>query len=189
MTTFTYTKRSNAQRALKAYGEFAILQADRLIQEEDGKFYFDDDVVKTKTAHVIGDYVLCPHCKAHLDNGVGHHGQEVNGKRVEHAHYEWACLACGGEFGPSISRPRKVNNAKVTKETKYTIDKVREQRNGVKRPSAGTLCGKVWAALDDNPGLRAKDLPALADANGWNRTNVSCEFYNWRKFHGIKGRQ
>ena len=71
----------------------------------------------------------------------------------------------------------------------YKIEKEREERNGVKRPSAGTVCGAVWAAFDANPAIKAGELAALADANGWNRTNVSCEFYAWRKFMGIKGRQ
>lgn len=70
----------------------------------------------------------------------------------------------------------------------YKIQKEREERNGVKRPSEGTVCGAVWAEFDKNPEIKASDLPALADANGWNRTNVSCEFYAWRKFMGIKGR-
>lgn len=70
----------------------------------------------------------------------------------------------------------------------YTIQKDREERNGVKRPSEGTICGAVWAEFDKNPQIKAGELAALADANGWNRTNVSCEFYAWRKFMGIKGR-
>jgi len=70
----------------------------------------------------------------------------------------------------------------------YTIQKEREAQNGVKRPSAGTVCGAVWDAFDANPAVKAGELAALADANGWNRTNVSCEFYAWRKFMGIKGR-
>ena len=70
----------------------------------------------------------------------------------------------------------------------YTIQKEREERNGVKRPSEGTVCGAVWAEFDKNPEIKAGELADLADANGWNRTNVSCEFYAWRKFMGIKGR-
>jgi len=70
----------------------------------------------------------------------------------------------------------------------YTIQKEREERNGVKRPSEGTVCGNVWAEFDKNPEIKAGELQALSDENGWNRTNVSCEFYAWRKFMGIKGR-
>lgn len=70
----------------------------------------------------------------------------------------------------------------------YTIQKEREERNGVKRPSEGTVCGNVWAEFDKNPEIKASDLAELSDAKGWNRTNVSCEYYSWRKFNGIKGR-
>lgn len=70
----------------------------------------------------------------------------------------------------------------------YTIQKEREERNGVKRPSEGTVCGNVWAEFDKNPEIKAGELQALSDEKGWNRTNVSCEFYAWRKFMGIKGR-
>lgn len=74
----------------------------------------------------------------------------------------------------------------------YKIQKEREERNGVKRPSEGTVCGAVWSMFDalhnSITGLKAGDLPALADEHGWNRTNVSCEFYAWRKFNGISGR-
>jgi hypothetical protein len=71
----------------------------------------------------------------------------------------------------------------------YKVEKLRETRNGKTRPSIGTVCEAVWQEFDKNPEIRAKDLIALADANLWNRTNVHCEFYAWRKFHGIKGRQ
>lgn len=46
----------------------------------------------------------CPHCGVDLDNGVGHHNQEVNGKRLKHKKYEFECLACGKEFGPEIAQ-------------------------------------------------------------------------------------
>lgn len=74
----------------------------------------------------------------------------------------------------------------------YKIEKVREERvvNGkvMRRPSAGTLCGQVWATFDANPEIKASELAALAEKNGWNHNNVSCEFYAWRKFNGISGR-
>lgn len=68
------------------------------------------------------------------------------------------------------------------------VQKEREVRNGVKRHSVGTVCDNIWLAFDANPTIKAGELAALADANGWNRTNVACEFYAWRKFNGISGR-
>jgi hypothetical protein len=70
----------------------------------------------------------------------------------------------------------------------YKIQKDREERNGVKKPSEGGLCYAVWDKLDKSLNVKASDLQAIADANGWNRTNVLCEFYNWRRFNGITGR-
>ena len=71
----------------------------------------------------------------------------------------------------------------------YKIEKARDEQNGVKRRSSGTVCGKIWDYFDSNPGIRACDLINVADNNNWNRANVSCEFYAWRKFHGVRGRQ
>lgn len=75
----------------------------------------------------------------------------------------------------------------------YRIEKDRPEQNGVKRPSQGTLCGAVWAKLDSirESGRMpvAKELGELAIKNKWNPTNVVCEFYQWRRFNGIRGRQ
>ena len=73
------------------------------------------------------------------------------------------------------------------------IEKNREKRNGVTRPSAGGKCRAIWDALD---GYRVEmnELPtidvvkALAADEGWNPSNAAIEFYQWRKFNGIKGR-
>lgn len=73
------------------------------------------------------------------------------------------------------------------------IEKDREERNGVKRPSVGGACRAVWDALDEMVAAgeqpTSKDVKALAEQNEWNANNASIEFYQWRKFHGIRGRQ
>lgn len=91
------------------------------------------------------------------------------------------------ERAPRADKPAAPVVPRVSRKG-YTIQKEREERNGVKRPSEGTVCGNVWAEFDKNPEIKAGELATIADANGWNRTNVSCEFYAWRKFMGIKGR-
>ena len=72
------------------------------------------------------------------------------------------------------------------------IEKEREQRNGVKRPSAGGLCRAVWDYLDgvvaSGAVPDAKGVKADAPTVGWNPNNASIEFYQWRKFNGISGR-
>ena len=62
-------------------------------------------------------------------------------------------------------------------------------RNGVKRPKAGGACAAVWAWLDANPGVTVKGVKAAALAHGWNQNNAVSEFYVYRKFMGINGRQ
>lgn len=73
------------------------------------------------------------------------------------------------------------------------IEKDREERNGVKRPSVGGMCRAVWDALDAmveaGKSPTAKDVKALAEEKKWNSNNASIEFYQWRKFNGIRGRQ
>lgn len=67
----------------------------------------------------------------------------------------------------------------------------RPEQNGVKRPSEGTICAQIWAWCDEvhNAGdvVRAKELraalPALDD------TTKTVQYYRWRKFNNIQGRQ
>lgn len=113
---------------------------------------------------------------------VGNVTRVVDGKRVEpkqKSRLEQRAARSEKTAAPAVPRVSRKG---------YTIQKEREERNGVKRPSEGTVCGAVWAEFDKNPEIKAGELADLADANGWNRTNVSCEFYAWRKFMGIKGR-
>ena len=73
------------------------------------------------------------------------------------------------------------------------IEKEREERNGIKKPSVGGQCRAVWDALDAmvEAGMQptAKHVKVLAEEREWNSNNASIEFYQWRKFHGIRGRQ
>ena len=73
------------------------------------------------------------------------------------------------------------------------IEKAREERNGIKKPSVGGQCRAVWDALDAmvEAGAQptAKQVKELAEERGWNPNNASIEFYQWRKFNGIRGRQ
>jgi hypothetical protein len=78
-----------------------------------------------------------------------------------------------------------------TEGTGLKIEKDRPEQNGVKRPSIGGKCRAIWDALD---AYRAEtgELPTsktvkeLAADEGWNPNNASIEYYQWRKFHGIK---
>lgn len=74
------------------------------------------------------------------------------------------------------------------------IEKDRPEQNGIKRPSAGGKCRAIWDALDEyrtDEGVLpdAKFVRLLAAEHGYNPNNASIEFYQWRKFNGITGRQ
>lgn len=90
------------------------------------------------------------------------------------------CHHCGKTY--SMATGKEVGIRKIEKD--------REERNGIKRPSVGSLCRAVWDALDAiGTSASAKDVKALAEENEWNQNNASIEFYQWRKFNGIEGRQ
>lgn len=76
----------------------------------------------------------------------------------------------------------------VTDDSKRTIEKDRPKQNGVTRPSLGGMCRAVWDFCDANSGVTIADVKAEAAKRGWNTNNASIEYYQWRKFHGVRGR-
>jgi hypothetical protein len=63
----------------------------------------------------------------------------------------------------------------------------------VKRPGDNTLCGAIWKFLDENsqsglpcPVSKAKQE---AEKQSWDSTTIVVQYYRWRKFNGISGRQ
>lgn len=78
---------------------------------------------------------------------------------------------------PATAAPAKA--AKVAKAP-------REERNGVKRPKADGLCGRVWAHLDAKGDMSVAHIRAWAVSEGLNPGNAAIEIYGWRKFNGIK---
>lgn len=143
----------------------------------------------------------CPHCGIELDNGLLSIDDEApnSDKTVWEAGlqtHQWSCMGCNGEFGKDYG-PYAKPAAAPRQPTKRTgtgvkIEANREQRNGVKRPSAGGVCREVWdecdAMLARNEQPTVKALKELAPSRGWNANNAAIEFYQWRKFNGITGR-
>lgn len=137
----------------------------------------------------------CPHCGVGLDNGIGTFDQlvEIHGPKKAHslAQREFQCMACEGEWGPKAGEYIQKDSTATGKGLK--IEKEREERNGVKRPSVGGSCRAVWDFLDGV--VTAGNTPTIAlvkeeaETAGWNVNNASIEFYQWRKFNGIRGRQ
>lgn len=83
-----------------------------------------------------------------------------------------------------VATPAPVIPRAVTKGR--TVEKNRAEANGVVAQSKGSVGAKIWEVLDANPGTLAKDLDALADANGINRTSMHCGYYRYCKFYSVK---
>jgi hypothetical protein len=114
---------------------------------------------------------------------------------IEHEDDASVEMVDGDDDAPAPSIPPLPVSSKPTQvAVGLVIEKNRPEQNGIKRPSAGGRCRAVWDAMDEyrvNEGVLpdAKFVRALAVENGWNPNNASIEFYQWRKFNGISGRQ
>jgi hypothetical protein len=67
------------------------------------------------------------------------------------------------------------------------------QSNGVTRPGAETLCGKIWAAADEISrnihGVASQALLKQHPATqGVNEHTIKTQYARWRAFNGISGR-
>jgi len=95
----------------------------------------------------------CPSCGCHLSNGIGEHLQEVNGKKIKHDKFEFACLACGEEFGTPIP-------SKTSKKT--TTGKGTPKVKGVwLKPEICTTPAQVEATAHD--GIRRRPVTATTE--------------------------
>lgn len=147
----------------------------------------------------------CPHCGIHLSNGVMDFDTLADEQGVRKAlesqkHY-WSCMGCGSEWGQEMlyteedlaaleapSQPEPVAASKGG--NGITIEKDREERNGIKRPSKGGKCAAVWEECDayhtiNKTAPKPKYMKEWATAQGLNPNNAVIEMYQWRKFMGI----
>lgn len=70
------------------------------------------------------------------------------------------------------------------------IEKNRAEQNGITRPSAGGVCAGIWTMLDDlGTSVTLKQAKAFAAAHVFDKVTLTVQFYRWRKFNGIQGRQ
>lgn len=139
----------------------------------------------------------CPHCGVnHKDNGMTtpddmgvNEFQDRTLHQLGTQHAEFACMGCGGEWGP-VREPYVAPRKPSTKEIRgagLKIQKDRVERNGIKQPSVGGACRSVWDACSEMQGLQdtpltVKQVKEHAVTMGWNENNAVIEFYRWRKW-------
>jgi hypothetical protein len=134
----------------------------------------------------------CPHC--------GRSTMDGNSNRVTEFHemspgsqnsttQQFTCNSCAGEWGPVVDKPKKAR-APSGSSNGLKIEKDRETRNGVTRPSAGGKCRGVWDMLDAiGTNATAKEARTKATELGFDKTTTMVQFYRWRKFNGVEERQ
>lgn len=107
-------------------------------------------------------------------------------KAGEDVRFGFAERDAGPGAAKGLTSPALLTPAVATVVVQLTAGReTQEVSNGVKRPAPGGVCRAVWDWLDAHPSVSAKDAKAAAAAHRWNENNVSCEYYAWRKFHGV----
>lgn len=160
----TFAAKSSVIRAAKPLIEANILHLNAFTveQNEEGKFF-------AKLIPVVDGYTYCPHCGIHLDNGVGYHGQDVNGKAIKHESFEYECLACGEEFGPEIGK-------KATPVEKTSSKRVVSSTSTVELPTK-----KVWHIADsaEMKGKSRKEVIEACVAAGIAYNTARTQYQQW----------
>ena len=174
----------NAQAVLTAFEEPQQVEEAVEVAQEHELTEYEQELVN----HC--GHFNCPHCNISLSNGIGEHGQIVNGTRIKHDEFQFVCLACDGEFGPKIKTPKA--RKPVQNPTGNKIEKNRPEQNGMKYPSAGTKTRVIWDLCDamtkelGRP-LKISELRERV-AQGTNENMMKSQYSYWRKFHNITGR-
>lgn len=92
------------------------------------------------------------------------------------------CECVQGAAPPTVPMPATPS---AEMERQSTARAQLEVRNGVRRPAPGGVCRAVWDWLDANPTVTPKEARVAAADHGWNKNNVSAEYYAWRKFRQV----
>lgn len=134
----------------------------------------------------------CPHCQRSTRDGDSNRVtefHEMSPGSQNSTTQLYTCNECAGEWGPVVDKPKKAR-APSGSSNGLKIEKNRETRNGVTRPSAGGKCRSVWDMLDAiGVNATAKEARTKAAELGFDKTTTMVQFYRWRKFNGIEGRQ
>lgn len=132
----------------------------------------------------------CPHCHMNTLGGrkVTEYAELSPGSQRDTVQ-QFTCNECAGEWGPVVDKPKTARRPSGSSNG-LKIERDRSTANGVTRPSAGGKCRAVWDMLDAiGADATAKQAREQAVVNGFDKTTTMVQFYKWRKFNGITGRQ
>lgn len=167
MTIKTYTNKSNAARAAKKANN-GTLDGLTLLGKEGAWYYGTKPAPAKKSA---------PAKKAPAKKTAAKKAAPVRKAAQQAEEYDV-------KNGPTQGRIRG-----------YHIDTDRDERHGVKRRSAGTIGGRLWAIfakLSTAAGGPEKLEIGVVKENKeialFNKNKVLIEFYLWRRYMGVRGR-
>lgn len=106
--------RLNATHNLASIISAQWAQADAAVDHSDSNARIGK--MLAAEAPVIGEFVNCPHCGIHLNNGFTTY-EDLRGDRGNHGvdlsdmTHEYMCLGCCGYFGPAVKRARAATGA------------------------------------------------------------------------------
>lgn len=167
MTIKTYTNKSNAARAAKKANN-GTLDGLTLLGTEGAWYYGTKPAPAKKSA---------PAKKAPAKKTAAKKAAPVRKAAQQTEEYDV-------KHGPTQGRIRG-----------YHIDTDRDERHGVKRRSAGTIGGRLWAIFAKLSaaagGPEKLEIAAVKENKEialFNKNKVLIEFYLWRRYMGVRGR-
>lgn len=198
----TYAQKSGAKKAAMRSLTEAQFATVELQQNEEGRWFYEYvNTVQANVAAAIESEGVEPVAKSEIDtpNKVEVQYTEAGDPIIAEALQPKveATVApttvtqflkvCGYAYNSTVlALPNIRSTSKGLK-----IEKDREERNGLKRPSKGGKCRMVWDECDRLVSVHGykspmpKELKAWAVENGQNPNNAVIEMYQWRKFMGI----
>ncbi len=219
MNFVAYNDKSSAKRGLGRKAK--DLDPAQYLRQEEGKWGFDvDDEGTPVTLMAVRESIVedtpapkpifpsspfpskpvdAPKADAELDAALHQHHEDGNDvDRSEEAQEERN--SAFGSFAMNQLGAQREPVQTGTPGRRNTITKIesnRPEQNGVKRPSAGTVCAQVWDIAtslsngDEMPREKIAKLSEVikaAEAKGINKFTARTQYARWRVFHGITGR-
>lgn len=215
MSIKTYTNKSNAARAAKKVNG-GNLDGLVLLGSEGAWFYAppaDTEALAAQAAESMqAAPATAPTAEALLEASNGITAAATPSKAPSKAPSKRAptkaatTLPSGkdvaGAYPGGVAKTKaSASKGKPRTKTGYRLEKERPEAHGVQRKSTGTVGDQLWALYDGvlaglrkkDKGAAPKDVPlatvrSVGVAKGFNPTTVALAFYQWRRFHGVRGR-
>lgn len=186
----SYAEKSKAKRGLSAYGDLAVLAADKLVHmaEVDGVMkwgFLTEQAEAARDSRDFGDFeektaaaregnpdeaavqTATMEIGASSDADSVVTGNQENGAEDSASSSVYANNPFGGLGARSASSSdlpplaAPAVRGRAPREVRYTIEKNRPEANGIKRPSEGGICRQIWDALDEKRALDGT-VPSLS---------------------------